>query len=166
MLAPELDDEEKRYIYSCINLANRHNLPNLIVTEQEYKTTIPIWDTNVNIIWHVDWLVDEDYIVDIKSAKQKWKEEALLYKLQRRMYPVLFALARYPVERLHEINMKFDYWIFTKQVTPQFQWLRINVNVWEYYNQIQAIVKDYVMSLKTGVYNTNIKSPYCYRCPL
>jgi hypothetical protein len=60
-------------------------------------------------------------MVDIKTAKSKRQESALKYKLQWKMYPVLYALARYPEEKLNDIEMKFDYWIFTKQVTPQFQ---------------------------------------------
>lgn len=166
LLEPELAPEERKFVNDCVSLADKNNLPNFVVTESEYKTKFVVWDYTVNITGHVDWMVDSDYLVDIKTAKQKRQEKSLLYKLQRKMYPVLFALARYPQDRLHEINIKFDYRIFTKQVTPQFQGFRLNVNVGQYYNEVYKIVKDFVLSLESGVYNTNTKSPNCYWCPL
>jgi len=166
ILEPELDEKEIKYVNSCVNLADRHNLPNFLVTESEYKTTLVVWDDNLLVSGHVDWLVDVDYMVDIKTAKSKRQESALKYKLQWKMYPVLYALARYPEEKLNDIEMKFDYWIFTKQVTPQFQWFRLNVNVWEYYWEIKRIAREYIQAKKTNSYCTNIGSPACFRCPL
>lgn len=166
LIEPELNEKESKYINNCVTLANRHNLPNFMVTENEYIAEFDVGKDKVEITWHVDWIVDSDYIVDIKSSKNKWTEDSLKHKLQRKMYPVLYALARYDKESLHEINLKFDYWIFTKQVTPQFQGFRMNVNIWQSYWEIAKLVKDYVLSDKTNSYRTNPGSSACFRCPL
>jgi len=166
LIEPELDETESKYIASCRSLADKHNLPNLLVTENEYTATFDVWEDQVEITGHIDWIVDSDYIVDIKSAKNKRQENSLAYKLQWRMYPVLYALARYDKSVLDDINIKFDYWIFTKQVTPQFQWFRLNVNIWQHYGEISKIVKDYVLAKKSNSFRTNPGSSACFRCPL
>ena len=165
-LEAELNPEEQKYINNCINLADKYNLPNFLVTEVEYKSKFVVWEDTVTVTWHIDWIPDYDYLVDIKSAKQKRQEKSLLSKFQRKTYPVLYALSRYPIEKLNEVNIKFDYWIFTKQVTPQFQWLRLMVNAWEYYWEVMKAVKDYVLAKKNWVFTTNTTSSNCYRCPL
>lgn len=166
LIEPELNEEESKYINNCITLANRHNLPNFMVTENEYVAEFEVWWDSVEVTWHVDWIVDADYIVDIKSSKNKWTQDSLKYKLQRKMYPVLYALARYDKSVLDQVNLKFDYWIFTKQVTPQFQWFRLNVNVWQTYWEIYGLIKDYVLANKTNSFRTNPGSSACFRCPL
>ncbi len=166
LLEPELKWEERRLINSWVRLADEHELPNFLVTESEYKTIFQVWEDTVTVTWHIDGIVDADYIVDIKTAKQKRQEKSLKYKLQWRMYPVLYALARYDKEVLNDINLKFDYWIFTKQKKPQFQWLRLTLNVWEHYWEIYKIIKDYVMSRNTNSYQCNPGSSACFWCPL
>ena len=161
ILKQEFDTETIRFTDACIDLVNKHDLPNLLAVELPYVAEFKVGEDTLAVKWTVDWIVDQDYMIDIKSSANLRKEEVLQYKYQWRIYPVLYSLARGKTDGI----VKFDYWIFTKQKTPQFQQFKMDVNISEHLEQLKRHAEAYVLAEKTGRFEPNIHSSSCFFCP-
>lgn len=161
LLKEEYDPATTKFTDQVLALADRCELPTLVATELPYKAEFQVGDDTLAITGTVDGIVDTGHMIDIKSSKWLRQESQLQYKRQRRIYPVLYALARGKTEWM----MKFDYRIFTKQVKPQFQKFEMDVDISQHLDTLKRIAEQYVLAERSGIFEPNINSSACYYCP-
>lgn len=144
-------DKQMEFLYDWLEQIVEHTRPfEAQYDMRNFRMLCELECSSYKVIlsWELDWWMDWVAIWDCKTAWQKWKEDEKRWQwcYQWRFYPFMQMLAHPDVN-----EMAFNYWIFTKQKTIQFQQMEHIVTRKECERFVKEKIYEYLKLLKEWV---------------
>jgi len=135
----------------------------VITMERSLMINFELAEGNIILEWTIDLVLTNWHskIVDIKTANSKWSDGMLNLKHQSTIYSVLYNLA----QKKTTGEQEFEYWIFTKQATMQFQRIQKKVNIADALLFVRNKLSEYIQAEQNNMRWVN-KSIQCGWCSL
>jgi len=132
-------------------------------SERSFMINFELEEWNIILEWTLDLILTnwKTNIVDIKTAGSKWSEWMIWLKHQSTIYSVLYNLS----QNKTSWEQDFEYRIFTKQNTVQFQRIPIKINIADWLMFVIKALKEYIKAEENKEYPAK-KSLQCVWCSL